>query len=391
MSLSGSIAVWMLGASGTLGFQPQGKVPAPTVSVTTETPRALALRRDPHLLPHAAADRWKSFGDPPPRPEDIPNGMRTARAALLEQDLPAALTELYAVLDAEPDYPPALHQMGVLYFRLQRYSDAIEVFERFVQHVPSKVGETRTLGHCYYSLGDYARAKAHYERVLAAGPKEVEALRGLALSCMRLGDAPKALELLGQVVELEPKHADAWAWRAQILFDIGRSDEALTAATRARDLDPYEPRPWFLLGRILLDLGRDDEGAAAQSRYGELQSIGEELHSVEVGLEYGPHQLPLLMRMAQLRRATGDVARTRTALAHVLAERPADATLRIFALDLLEDMGDAEGARMAARSLEMSCPDDPAAWKRLEAYFTRQKDVPNQLRSGDRYRRLSKG
>ena len=31
----------------------------------------------------------------------------------------------------EPDYPPLLHQSGVVYFKLRRYGDSQEMFERF--------------------------------------------------------------------------------------------------------------------------------------------------------------------------------------------------------------------------------------------------------------------
>jgi tetratricopeptide (TPR) repeat protein len=351
--------------------------------------RHAVLKRDPHDLPRASDDRWKSFGETPIRPEDVPSGILAARDALMANDLPMALQALYTLLDAEPEYPPALHQMGVLYFKLQRYSDAVEVFERFLRQAPQKIGQTRTLGHCYYTLGDYAKAKAHYERVLAVAPDEIEAVRGLALSHMRLGDGAKALELLARVLEAQPDHADAWTWRAHILFDLGRTEEALAAAEKSRDLDPYEPRSWFVLGRVLLELGREDEGLAAHARFNELQEIAQDLRSLESRLEFRPHQLPLLLQVVELHRKSGDVARTRTALAHALSERPTDVRLRILALDVLEDLHDADGARVAAKSLESVGADEASAWQRLELYYARLKDLPNQLRAGERYRRLS--
>ena len=145
-----------------------------------------ALRRDPRRLPRAESASAASSDAAPP-------GMRGALLAIRERDLPRALARLYAVLDARPDYPPALYEAGVVYFRLQRYGDAAAVLERFLEVAPDRVGDTRALGHCYYSLGDYARAKAHYERVLAASPRVAEAWRGLALSEMHLGDLPHAI------------------------------------------------------------------------------------------------------------------------------------------------------------------------------------------------------
>jgi predicted Zn-dependent protease len=94
------------------------------------------------------------------------------------------------------------------------------------------------------------------------------------------------------------------------------------------------------------------------------------------------------LKIVELHRKAGDIPRTRTALAHVLAERPTDVALRILALDVLEDLHDEDGARVAAKSLESVGADDASAWKRLEEYYARLKDLQNQLRAGERYRRL---
>ncbi len=384
-----SVALMLFAAAATPTSDGRAQDVRTTERIEQKAQRRAVLTRDPRELPRAPEGRWKAFGEAPIRPEDVPNGMQAARNALIDQDLPTALGALYGVLDAEPDYPPALHQMGVIYFKLQRYSDASEVLERFTRQVPQRIGDTRTLGHCYYTLGDYAKAKGHYERVLAVAPNEIEAVRGLALSHMRLGDSAKALELLARVIEADPKHGDAWGWQAQILFDLGRTDEALAAVVKARDLDPYEARCWFLLGRALLELGKEEEGRAAHARFNELQAITQELRSLEARLEFRPHQLPLLLQIVEQHRKSGDVARTRTALARALAERPTDIQLRILALDVLEDLHDAEGARVAAKSLESVGVDEASAWKRLEAYYARLKDLPNQLRAGERFRRLS--
>lgn len=339
-----------------------------------------ALRRNPRELPRASGRA--------PAPEKVPSGMREAVARIRARDFPHALASLYRVLDAQPEYPPALYEMGIVYFRLQRYGDGATVLERYVAAAPDRIGRTRALGHCYYSLGEYARAKAHYERVLAAEPGETEAWRGLALSEMHLGDAKAALEHLERVLELDPRHADAWAWKAELLFQAERGEEALAAAERSRDLDRWQPRAWFLLGRILLDAGKEKEGLAAQERYRELSAASEQVRSIENHLEYSPHDMPFLLRLVEVHRSTGNVPAARAALARLVAERPGDVDLRIFALDVLEGLGDAEGARTAAAAMKQRCADEWRAWERLERYYARSGDRLEQARAGEKARRL---
>jgi tetratricopeptide (TPR) repeat protein len=366
---------------------PVQRNPAPVV---TPEARKTALARDPASLKHGDAGRWKDFDAAKMKPDELPPGMGEVRDALYEGDMPHALAALYAVLDAVPEFPPALHQLGVLYFRLQRYGDSMIAFERFLAVVPHKIGETRALGHDYYSLGRYADARAHYERVLAAAPKDAEAVRGLALANMRLGDNDKALTLLKHAIELDPKLDEAWTWMAQILFDRDDAQAALEAVQHAREIAPFEPRPWFLLGQILLELGRENEGLGARARFEELTAAAQEARSLETRLLYDPHQPLLYGRLVEIHRSTGNVAKAREALAKLLRERPDDVSLRIYALDVLMKLGDAEGARLAATVLEHKGADDAEAWKHLEQYYASVKDRVKQLQAGEHYRRLKR-
>jgi len=386
-------------ASGSTGAQDKGaEAPSATASsvqrnpapVATPEARKLALARDPAALKHAEPGRWKDFDAARLKPEDVPQAMGEVRDALVEGDMPRALVALYSILDAVPEFPPALHQLGVLYFRLQRYGDSMIAFERFLAVVPHKIGETRALGHDYYSLGRYADARAHYERVLAAAPKDAEATRGLALANMRLGDNDKALALLKHALELDPKLDEAWTWTAQILLDQDDVKAALEAVQHARDIAPFEPRPWFLLGQILLELGRENEGLGARARFDELTAAAQEVRSLENRLLYDPHQPLLYGRLVEIHRATGNIPKAREALARLLRERPDDVSLRIYALDVLMKLGDLEGAKLAATVLEHKGADDAEAWKHLELYYASVKERVKQLQAGERYRRLKR-
>lgn len=347
------------------------------------------LQLDPRTLPRAPQGRWKDFDAARLRAEDLPPEMRAVQGALETQDFPRALAGLQAALRGTPDFPPAWHQLGVLYFRLQRYGDGAACLERYLALVPQRVGDTRVLGHCYYSLGDYAGARAHYERVLAVHPDEVEALRGHALARMRLGEAKAALAELERVLELAPRHAEAWEWKALILFESEALEPALAAAQRAREIDPFSARAWFLCGRAAAELGRDAEAQAAQRRFQELNALAGELRQVESDLCYRPRDIALLERRAALHARSGDRARTREDLARLVAVDPASLELRLFGLDLLGSLGDFEAARLVAQELERLGAQDAATWKRLEEFYARTQEREKQLEAAARYRRLS--
>ncbi len=358
------------------------------------------LDRRPEDLPRAEPGRWAGAFEPETTravlgsiaPERLA-AYGQAEAAYVAGDFPRALERLYAVLDGEPDAPPALLLLGTTYFRLRRYGDTIVALERFVEVAPSQVWRTQALGHAYYSLGRYAEARDHYERLLGAlAGDSVEALRGLGLAHMRLGDEERALEVLGRVVELRPHHADALGWIAQIRYDRGELEEALAAIERSREHDPYTPRVWFLTFRILFELGRDEEARAAQERWREVDRLVQDIRNVEGRLLFEPRDFGLALQLVELYRELGDRDGVREALERTLFARPPEVEeveARIHVLDVLVGTGDLDGARAAARALELACPHEARTWDRLREFYARIGDRDAEIRAGERYLRYA--
>ena len=348
------------------------------------------LQRDPRGLATCSSERWSTW-----KPSDaVPEAMREVLGAgmrsYFEQDYSRALASFYELLEQEPDYPPALYQAGLTYFRLRRYGDSQAVFERFLRAVPHEMGATRALGHCYYSLGKYEPARQHYEKLLEVDPESVETLRGCALAHMRLGREERALELLRRVIELRDDHDDAHGWIGQILFDLGRSEEALEHAQRARDLSPAEPRHWFLISRVLIDLERGEEARAARTRFETLDRISQEVRRLEGLLLHDPRQLAPWLRLAELHLSSGSTEDLRQSLARALALSPQDVKLYVFALDSLVEVGDLPGARSVAAALEKACPDEPEGWKRLIAFYKSIGDRVGEERAVSNYDRFAR-
>lgn len=356
------------------------------------------LARVPSSLPRSEPGRWAQFFEEVASEQiarrigpEVIGRLARAEAAYKIGDYPSALESLYLILEEEPDLPPALLVLGTTYFRLRRYGDTITCIERFLEVAPSELWRTQVLAHSYYSLGRYERAREHYHAVLSRSPESPEAIRGLALSEMRLGRFERALELLDQVVALEPASWEAHATKAQILWESGELEAALAPAERARDLVPHQPRPWFLLKNLYWELERDDEADAAEARWRELDALTQEIRSVRGKLLFEPGDFGLSRRLAELCARAGDVEGAREALDRVVRNIPADVRrvdVYVYALDLLWDLGDHEGAASAASALERDCADEPAAWRRLEYYHAVTGDRRRQIESGERYRRM---
>ncbi len=342
---------------------------------------ARALLRDPRALPFAAMDRWTKWGPKDEVPAELQLDLRAGMRAYTAGDYAASLAFFYRLLDREAEYPPALYQGGLCYFRLRRYGDSAAMLERFVHAAPQEIGASQALGHCYYSLGDYERARAHYLKVIATSRSSPEALRGLALCELRLGNPARALELLDEVLALRPDHADAHSWRAQILFDEGESEKALTSAERARDLEPWEPRAWFMLSRIYFELDRTAEAEEARKRFDFTSRLAQQVRQQEGLLLHDPARVDVWAQLISLQRSGGNKSGVRDAVQHLAALGPRDARTALLVIDAFEWLGESVRARGAARHAEAVVGTEKSAWEWLADFYRRTGDVPGAERA----------
>ena len=363
------------------------QVEAPAqANATAQAPVELG---DPAALPSAKQGRWQDWS---PRVEPAPD-LRAQLAEIgrvyREAQYPKSVQLCWDVLEREPDFPPALYQLGVTYFRLRRYRDSALVLERFLKHAPSELAATQALGHCYYSLGDYARAKEHYQAILSANAEaSIEVVRGLALAHVRLGDLGVGLELLDRVLRTKPDYADVHAWRAQVLYDLERSEEALQAAQKACELEPFEPRGHFLVAQALRELGRVPEAARAEERFLELNEVSQKVRTLEGRLLFQPAQRDLLLRLVSLHKSAGNVDAVQDVIKRLLRLDPRSLELHTFALDTLAQMSAVEPAKALALVIERDFSGETKAWGTLRDFYGSIGDVVRQIQAGERYLRL---
>jgi tetratricopeptide (TPR) repeat protein len=269
----------------------------------------LCAPQDPAALPRADAARWSSWvSAEAPAAADSSDYMIGLRAYSTE-NLPVALRHALKALEQEPDYPPALLLGSACLYRLRRYGDAIELYERLLEHVPADIVRTRQLGHCYHSLGRSAEALAHYERLLKVRPKDLAAKRARGVVRFRLGDATGALADLDAVLAQRPTDGEALYWRAALLYDEEHTEEALKAARRACEAAPFSSRGWFLRAQAANEVGEVQESEQARAQHKHLLDVESAVRPLEQRLLREPGNLDALESLARLLLGAGDLRR----------------------------------------------------------------------------------
>ncbi len=219
-----------------------------------------------------------------PSPQNFTNLAQLYRAAGRNEKEFEALQK---ALKLDPNYVPALENMGSYYKRMGDYDKAVEVFQkalelariseraieiyaelaesfklagqyaaaenvlsRAIQSIPSHPGAYASLGEMYLDRGQYEEAIKLFEKQLAVNPKADTAYIKLAYSYHRAGSPEKAEAVLKEGIRHNPDDINLYAELAYLLLEKGDLTEAEKIIQQAVDLKLEDPKGvlsrWFL-------------------------------------------------------------------------------------------------------------------------------------------------
>lgn len=220
-------------------------------------------------------------------------GKRLAEAG----SLPQAEAALRTALGLQPDYLPALNELGKVLFAQQRTEEAYQLLRMATGRDPKNVEARLTLAALYqaqgasqramdeldlvlkqeprnpaalYQLGacqatvqQYSKAETTFRTALREAPDDTRTLVGLSRVLRSTGRLEEAEKLARKATELESENVDYLVALAQVLaqerpFDQKRK-EALDLLGRARSLDANRIEVPRTASEILTDAGRWQE------------------------------------------------------------------------------------------------------------------------------------
>lgn len=233
------------------------------------------------------------------RPQNA--GLWYAKGLLLEKagDLDGARQAFERVLQLHPDHPKALEAQGKLLFRMERYQEAFDGFERLTRQLPNDEEVWYYCGASLLKANRAERALPFYDRALEINPDYSQAIRGRAQATTLLAaaetrppeeevpvpvrytsgphppgrpsfadllqraetayydeDYDVALQAYDDVLERDERRADAWEGKARVLTRLARFSEAAECYARAARVQPRDISFLLQRGRLLREEGR---------------------------------------------------------------------------------------------------------------------------------------
>jgi predicted O-linked N-acetylglucosamine transferase (SPINDLY family) len=166
-------------------------------------------------------------------------------------------------LARQPDYAPALYNLGLVLEELGQVEDAENAFRRVAEIDPADAEALVHLGALLRVRGDNAEARTVLEGAVHLEPRSPHAHYHLGLALRAAGDLPAARAVLQAAIELDAMAAPAHSALGLVLLEEGRGAEAARELEEALCLAGPQPELLNNLGAALKLAGRDDEAVRA--------------------------------------------------------------------------------------------------------------------------------
>lgn len=225
-----------------------------------------------------------------------------------EQDGPeAAIAYFDMARTADPSLLSAWERLGRAAFRVERYSEAVEVYEHLLTVQARPLADTfYQLGLSYLALDRPDDARRALEQGLEVYPYQRELHLALADTARAAGDLATADAWYARLLQQRPSDAYAWAARGEVAMQRGLAKQAVSYMAEATSLQPADVGHWLSLATAAAAAGDRRQAIAAYDE----------------ALALRPADVNVLLAAAAFFAQSGQTARARALYQQVLALEP---------------------------------------------------------------------
>ena len=171
-------------------------------------------------------------------------------------NLEAAVGQFQAALAVQPDYIPALNQLGNVLQALGRSEDALAAYQTILDLNPHVAAVHCNLGSLWQRQGDFDKALAAYQTAIDLQPKFLVAHRNLGKLRAEQGQYQAAEQALQQALQIDPTQAETHQELGHILRQMGRIQAAIDCFRAAIRYQPDYAEAYQSLGAMLMLQGK---------------------------------------------------------------------------------------------------------------------------------------
>lgn len=263
----------------------------------------------------------------------------------------------------------------------QLIAEATRLADQLAETHPGDPDALALAGQIYRAFGQGDKATACWKRGIERDPNLVAAHVGLGEIALERGEYEEAERHLRSAASLKPPHPGFHLRLAEAAMNLGRADEAVSLLQQAAQAGPLAPYDGFVLGQAYLLQGEHEkakgqfesalaaEPRLAGAHYGlarALRALGRTAEAEKHAEQYASLKKHEMVAISRYRAMS---------FGKDLADQAVPPRVANFYLQSAErsaargEAADAERQLLRAAGL---CPQNPACWDALHAFYRRQ-------------------
>lgn len=185
-----------------------------------------------------------------------------AQAEIANNDLPAALSDLDAAIEADPAMLDNYLLRGAIYVEQQQLEDALADFDHAVELDPSSAAAFLQRGIVNLALGTVDQALSDFNEAIRINPQYSEAYGQRGSLNAQLGNLDAAVADYSQMIALNPQSVDGYFGRAVVYATQQEFQSALDDLSSAIDLQPELSSLYLYRGSINAQVENQENAAS---------------------------------------------------------------------------------------------------------------------------------
>lgn len=155
-------------------------------------------------------------------------------------DYEAGIGYFNQIVEKDPENRKAFYNLGVGYFELNKFQDALRSFNKAISLNPRDSLAIQYRGRVYYMLGDFQKCFKDYDLVVKMKPGDYVSWYNRGTAKGQLKDYLGAIQDFDKAIELNPEYGEAYYNRGLANFYQGRRHEACYDWRKAYNLGHYQ-------------------------------------------------------------------------------------------------------------------------------------------------------
>lgn len=180
---------------------------------------------------NSAHSTFESSEDPPIKAD---THFAAGEVAESQGNMDVAIEQYQEALKVQPKHLAAMYRLGVLYAQQKQFSEAIDMWNRYVKATDESAGAWGDLAFCYELAGRPAEAETAYQKGIAKDPKNRPCRTNYGLMLARHNRVNEAMLQWQAVLTPAEVHYNL----ASVYEMQHRKEEAKVEYQKAIDLDP---------------------------------------------------------------------------------------------------------------------------------------------------------